>query len=87
MAALVERYGLATLRAGISETQDYAERRTRARIAELEDGTREARDVLEAADGDLELRLRATVSGRRARARLRGHGRASTTATSTARWP
>ena len=63
VAALVERYGLATLRAGLSETQDYAERRTRARIAELEDGTREARDVLEAVEGDLELRLRATVAG------------------------
>jgi N-methylhydantoinase B len=63
MAAMVERYGLDTLRAGIAETQDYAERRTRARIAELEDGPREARDVLEAADGDLELRLRATVEG------------------------
>jgi N-methylhydantoinase B len=63
MAAMVERYGLDTLRAGIAETQDYAERRTRARIAELEDGPREARDVLEATDGDLELRLRATVYG------------------------
>jgi N-methylhydantoinase B len=61
--ALVERYGLPTLRAGLRETQDYAERRTRARIAELDDGRREARDVLEAADGDLELRLRATVAG------------------------
>ena len=63
VAAMVERYGLDTLRAGIAETQDYAERRTRARIAELDDGPREARDVLEAADGDLELRLRATVEG------------------------
>ncbi len=63
VAAMVERYGLDTLRAGIAETQDYAERRTRARITELEDGPREARDVLEAADGDLELRLRATVDG------------------------
>ena len=53
----------ATLRAGLRETLDYAERRTRARIAELEDGTRTARDVLEAPEGDLELRLRATVSG------------------------
>ena len=61
--ALVERYGLATLRAGLRETLDYAERRTRARIAELEDGTRTARDVLEAPEGDLELRLGATVSG------------------------
>ncbi len=63
VGALLDRYGLETLRAGLRETQDYAERRTRARIAELDDGTREASDVLEAADGDLELRLRATVSG------------------------
>ena len=61
--ALVERFGLDELRAGMEETLDYAERRTRARLAELEDGTREAADVLEAAAGDLELRLRATVRG------------------------
>ena len=35
-------------------TIDYAERRTRAAIEDLEDGTREATDVLEAADGDLD---------------------------------
>ncbi len=44
-------------------TIDYAERRTRAAIEELEDGTREAKDVLEAADGDLTLCLTATVDG------------------------
>jgi N-methylhydantoinase B len=58
---LAERHGRATLDEAMSETLDYAERRTRARIAEMEDGEREAADVLEAADGDLELRLRATV--------------------------
>ena len=72
VAALIERFGIDTVRAGMRETLDYAERRTRARIAELEDGVRESRDVLEAAapaddalrDGDdIELRLRATVSG------------------------
>ena len=63
VAALVERHGLDLVRAGMNETQDYAERRTRARLAELDDGTREARDVLEAREGDLELRLRATVDG------------------------
>jgi N-methylhydantoinase B len=63
VAALLERQGLDTFRAGLRETLDYAERRTRARIAELDDGTFESRDVLEAADGDLELRLRATVAG------------------------
>ena len=63
VAALIERFGIGTFRAGLEETLDYAERRTRTRIAELEDGTYEAPDVLEAADSDLELRLRATVSG------------------------
>ena len=53
----------APLRAGVAETLDYAERRTRARIAQLPDGERNAVDVLEAADGDLELRLRAVVRG------------------------
>jgi N-methylhydantoinase B len=63
VTAMIERFGLDVVRAGMHETLDYAERRTRARIAELEDGVREARDVLEAAEGDLELRLRATVAG------------------------
>ena len=70
VAALIERFGIDTFRAGLDETLDYAERRTRARIAELEDGTREARDVLEAADGDLELRA-ATRPCRRRRADAR----------------
>ncbi len=35
VAALIERFGLDTVRAGMHETLDYAERRTRARIAEL----------------------------------------------------
>jgi N-methylhydantoinase B len=63
--ALVRRFGLDTVRAGMRETLDYAERRTRAKIADLEDGVREASDVLEAPAGeiDLELCLRATVEG------------------------
>ncbi len=44
---------------------DYAERRTRACIAALPDGVREADDVLEAPEGDLLLRLKATVAGER----------------------
>ncbi|HEY3188899.1 MAG TPA: hydantoinase B/oxoprolinase family protein [Solirubrobacteraceae bacterium] len=62
-AELVDRFGADTVREGMRETLDYAERRTRARIAEMDDGERTATDVLEAADGDLELELRATVSG------------------------
>jgi len=61
--ALIERFGLDSFRAGLGETLDYAERRTRARISELPDGVHEATDVLEAAEGDLELRLEARVEG------------------------
>src|SRR3954449_13394827 len=63
LEALIERYGIDTVREAMTETLDYAERRTRARIADLDDGTRSARDVLEAADGDLGLRLEASVDG------------------------
>ena len=63
LTALIERYGIDSVREAMSETLDYAERRTRARLAELGDGTRTASDVLEGAEGDLELRLEATVDG------------------------
>ena len=63
VAELVERHGLELLREAMGATLDYAERRTRAAIADLGEGVREARDVLEAPEGDLELRLRATVEG------------------------
>jgi N-methylhydantoinase B len=63
MRELVERNGIALVREAMDEVLDYAERRTRACLAELEDGTREASDVLEAIDGDLELHLAATVEG------------------------
>jgi N-methylhydantoinase B len=59
--ALIERFGLDSFRAGLEETLDYAERRTRARIADLPDGVRTATDVLEAADGDVPLRVEARV--------------------------
>jgi N-methylhydantoinase B len=44
---------------------DYGERRAAAAIAALGDGVREARDVVEAPEGDLELRVRASVEGSR----------------------
>jgi N-methylhydantoinase B len=49
----------------MNEVLAYAERRTRACLAELPDGVRQATDVLEAPEGDLELALRATVDGDR----------------------
>jgi N-methylhydantoinase B len=63
LGELAERVGLAFLREATAAVLDYAERRTRACLAELEDGTRTAVDVLEAAAGDLELRVAATVDG------------------------
>jgi N-methylhydantoinase B len=65
VSALIERFGLDQVRAAMDETLDYAERRSRARIAELGDGIRRASDVLEGADGDLPLELEATVEGDR----------------------
>jgi N-methylhydantoinase B len=55
------RLGAGGLRETMAETVDYAERRMRACLADLQDGSREARDVLEGAEGDLELRLKATI--------------------------
>jgi len=63
LVALAERMGVGELRAGTAETLDYAERRTRARLADIDDGERKASDLLEAAEGDLVLCLRATVRG------------------------
>lgn len=62
---LAQRLGVDGLAAATAASLDYAERRARASLAALPDGTRYATDVLEAADGDLELRLAATVDGDR----------------------
>jgi N-methylhydantoinase B len=61
LAELDERVGRATLRAAFREVLDYAERRTRACLEALDDGTYSARDVLEAREGDLQVVLKATV--------------------------
>jgi N-methylhydantoinase B len=44
---LADRHGLPTLRAGMSEILDYAERRTRAKLQALRDGAHQAEDVME----------------------------------------
>jgi N-methylhydantoinase B len=59
---LADKVGAAELRAATDEVQDYAERRMRACIRALGDGTYSARDVLEA-DDDLPLTLEARVDG------------------------
>jgi len=58
---LHERFGKRKLAEAFTEVLDYAERRTRSCIEELDDGTYEASDVLEAREGDLEIVLSATV--------------------------
>ena len=64
---LADRHGLAELRAGMDAILDYADRRTRAALAELPDGDYEATDVLENdLDGearDVTLRVTAGLRG------------------------
>jgi N-methylhydantoinase B len=71
LAELVERLGAPTLRTGMSEILAYAERRTRAALAALPDGTYAAEDVLEDDRGesrrDVVLRVEATIAGDRLR--------------------
>ena len=62
---LYERFGKAKLTEAFSEVLDYAERRTRSCIEDLDDGTYRARDMLEAREGDLEIVLEAIVAGDR----------------------
>jgi N-methylhydantoinase B len=69
LSELAERHGLERLRGGMGEILAYAERRTRAALAELPDGTYAAEDVLEDDAGgqprDVVLRVEATVEGER----------------------
>lgn len=67
LAELAQRIGVQRLQAGTADVLAYAERRMRACIDALADGVRHAEDVLEAQEGDLRLRLEATVSGDRLR--------------------
>jgi N-methylhydantoinase B len=63
---LAGRHGEERLRAGMDEILDYSERRTRARLAELADGSWQAEDVLEGGptgSRDISLRVEATIAG------------------------
>ena len=60
---LRELHARGGLQAAMDATIDYSERRMRACLAALPDGSRSARDVLEARAGDIELQLTATVHG------------------------
>jgi N-methylhydantoinase B len=57
---LIDRNGLELVSLGMAEVLDYAERRTRASIERIPDGSYRARDVLEA-EGGGELAIEATV--------------------------
>jgi N-methylhydantoinase B len=67
LTELAERHGASELREGMDEILAYAERRTRAAIAALPDGSYTAEDVLEDDFGgsgrDIALRVVATVAG------------------------
>ncbi|HEX7059779.1 MAG TPA: hydantoinase B/oxoprolinase family protein [Solirubrobacterales bacterium] len=67
LAELAERHGAERLRQGMSEILAYAERRTRAALAALPDGSYTAADVLEddfdGANREVTLRVTATVEG------------------------
>jgi N-methylhydantoinase B len=63
IAELCARRGRDEVVAAMDELLAYSERRVRAGIAALPDGRYEAGEVLETADGELELRVAATVAG------------------------
>jgi len=67
LAELADRHGAASLRGGLEEILAYAERRTRAALSALPDGTYDATDLLEDGGGgtprDIHLRVRATIRG------------------------
>ena len=63
VAELAARRGADRVRAAMAELYAYSERVMRAGIAALPDGRYEARDVLEAIGGDLELHAAVTIAG------------------------
>ena len=69
LTELAERHGIDLLRAGMDEILAYAERRTRAALRELPDGSYAAEDFLEddarGSPRDLTLRVVATIAGDR----------------------
>jgi N-methylhydantoinase B len=62
---LAHAIGVEGLREAFAAVLDYAERRTRSCLRALADGEFAAADLLEAPEGDLMLRLRASVAGER----------------------
>lgn len=77
---LVDKYGVDTVVAGMEEVQDYVERATRQRIADIPDGSWEAVDFLDAdpaagEEGLIPIKVRMTIKGDQIEYDLRGsHG-------------
>jgi N-methylhydantoinase B len=65
LGELVARRGRGRISAAMDELYAYSERRVRAGIAALPDGRYEASDVLEAREGELEIRVAVTIAGDR----------------------
>ena len=63
IAELCAKRGRGEVAAAMDELVDYSERRVRAGIAALPDGRYEAAELLETADGELELRVAVAISG------------------------
>lgn len=66
LGEVVERHGADLVRAGLGELLDYAERRTRAALAELPDGRHEAHASIEGdgvLDEELPIRVAVTIRG------------------------
>ncbi|MCB0856725.1 MAG: hydantoinase B/oxoprolinase family protein [Solirubrobacterales bacterium] len=63
LEAMAAARGAAGLLGAMDGVIAYAEERTRAEIERIPDGTYQGTDVLEGREGDLDLRLEATVSG------------------------
>jgi len=63
IAELCTRRGRARVSASMDELYAYSERRVRAALAALPDGRYEAADVLEAREGELEIRAAVTIAG------------------------
>ena len=64
---LVEKYGVDTILTAMEEVQDYVERLTRKRVAELPDGTWESSDYLDydpdSPEGLIPVKVKLTIAG------------------------
>ena len=64
---LVEKYGVKTVLSGFAEVQDYVERATRQRIAEVPDGTWESEDYIDrdpaGGEGLIPIKVKLTIQG------------------------